>query len=141
MQQQTIEAPRYSEARENGTVTQEDSYHQPGSGPRGHPRCGCSLDTDKGAYRDVTVEMPDGRTVYFYHHSPVVVEQDGRYRLDSCGYMTSTTKERINRRLPYGFRLYQEDFEWYIKVFDPDAGYHDQDAEILTFEDGMVIEP
>jgi hypothetical protein len=129
MQTETIDAPRYREARDSGTVTDQSGYHQPG-GTR--PHCGCSLDTEKGAYRDVTVEMPDGRTAHFYHQSPVVVQKDGQYRLDSHGYRTSTTKERINRYLPTGFRVFQEDYEWYLS--GPGGGRKE-------FHDGMIIHP
>ena len=129
-----LHAPRYEHARSKGTVTHEDGYHQPRDGSRHRPGCGCSLDTDKGAYRDVNVTMPDGRTIHYYHQSAVVVRSaDGhRLRLDSHGYQTSTTKERITRHLPVGYRVVQRDYEWYVET---------PDGERIEFEDGMVIEP
>lgn len=129
-----IQPPRYDEARENGDVTHCDGWHKPARfqdrrhfGQRG---CGCDLVTEKGAYRDETVEY-DGLTVHFYHQSPVVTERDGTYRLSSCGYQTSTTKERINRYLPRGYRVVQRDFVWYLET--PEG--------TEEFEDGMTITP
>jgi hypothetical protein len=129
-----LHAPRYRHARDTGTVETQDGYHQPNGGTRRRRGCGCSLDTDKGAYRDVTVIMPDGRTLYYYHQSAVVVESaDGeRLRLDSHGYQTSTTKERINRHTPGGYHVVQRDYAWYLKT---------PDGERVEFIDGMVIEP
>jgi hypothetical protein len=77
---------------------------------------------------------PDGRTLYYYHQSAVVVESaDGeRLRLDSHGYQTSTTKERINRHTPGGYHVVQRDYAWYLKT---------PDGERVEFIDGMVIEP
>ena len=139
-----IDAPSFNSATSEGEVTHKGGYHQPGDAfytrSRGRVSCGCKKTTEKGMYRDVLVEMPDGRRVRFYHQSPVVVEStDGRLRLDSHGYKakggmsgSSTTKERINSELPRGFRLYQEDFVWYVSLPDGDR---------VEFEDGMIINP
>lgn len=130
MQKQKL--PGFGTAVEDGEVTNRDGYHQP---QNRHPRqrsCGCELTTEKGAYRDVTVELPDGRVAHFYHQTPVVVEEkNGIFRLNSSGYRTSTTKERINRYLPAGYRLIQRDFDWL--VVGPDG-------EREVFWDGMEIE-
>jgi hypothetical protein len=128
MTAKSLPVPDYWDACDRGTVTNQDAYHQPGSGPRGHPRCGCSNDTDRGAYRDVIVEV-DGVTVYYYHHSPVVVRDGDTYRLDSCGHRTRTTKQRINRHTPPGYTVIQRDFEWYVETPE---GRRD-------FTDGMTI--
>lgn len=129
MQQSTIQTERFTEAVETGEVINRGSYHQPQRS--GYwPHCGCKNTTSKGAYRDVSVKMPDGRTIHYYHQSPVVVEKDGKYRLDSCGWDTSTTKERINRYIPRGYRVFQRDFEWFVKT---------PEDEKTDFEDGMVI--
>lgn len=128
----TADVPAFSTATADGEIVEKDSYHQPDTGRRA-TRCGCSKTTRKGAYRDVTVELDDGRTVHYYHQTAVVVEHpNGSYTLNSGGYRTSTTKERINRHLPAGYRLIQRDFEWY--VVDPDG-------DRIDFSDGMEIDP
>jgi len=130
-----LTAPTWDEAIEQGNITHRDGHHDPN--PDYNPRrvqrrsCGCEPQTSGGyAYRDVTVEMPDGRTVYFYHQSAVVVERDGQYRLDNHGYNTSTTKERINRYTPGEYFVRQRDFDWYVE------GPH----ETVDFYNGIVIE-
>jgi hypothetical protein len=127
---------RYSDLPD-GTepVGEKSGYHQPRQSG-----CGCTRTTEKGAYRDETYEV-DGLTVHFYHQSPVVVTDGERYRLDSCGHETATTKERINRYLPAGYRVVQDDWEWYLESWDPKADYRDQEREREPFADGMVIEP
>lgn len=126
-----LEATDFHTAIETGEIIAKSGYHQPG-GSRLTAHCGCDLTTAKGAYRDVSVKMPDGRIIHYYHQSPIVVEgPDGRYRLDSHGYRdSSTTKERINRHAPA--TVFQRDFTWYV------GSRSDDDPE--PFEDGMVIE-
>lgn len=141
----SIDVPRFESAVAAGEIVEKSGYHQPDNGGRsrgGGFRCSCEKTTRKGAYRDVTVDMPGGNRVFFYHQSPVVVRtRDGRYRLDSHGYRSSTTKERISRHLPRGYKVVQRDFEWFVKSWDPLADYDDRDPEMIEFEDGMVVEP
>lgn len=124
----------YHETVERGEVINKEGYHKPDNyGPFTRPRgCGCDKTTPKGAYRDVSVRLKDGTIVHFYHQSPVVVEQpDGNYQISSCGYHTSTTKERINRYIPSQFFIRQRDFEWYVE----------KDGEtVKDFKDRMVLE-
>jgi len=131
MQKTKIQTERFGVAKERGTVTNKEGYHQPQE-MSFRRSCGCKKTTSKGAYRDVSVEMPDSRLIHFYHQSPVVVEQSGLFRLDSCGWKTSTTKERINRHIPSGFFVRQIDFDWYVET---------PDGEGKEFKDGMIIEP
>lgn len=119
-----INTPSFSDAVEQGKVIEQTGYHQPG-GNRHMMNCGCSLTTSKGAYRDVTVVMEDGRTVHFYHQSPIAVEGvSGAYRFSHCGWDTSTTKQRLNRYLPSGYRVYQEDHDWYLSTPDGEVEWN-----------------
>lgn len=123
----------FTNAVENGEIVNKEGYHQPNKGGRLSPNCGCRLTTEKGAYRDVTVRLPDGRLKHFYHQSDIVTEnEDGNLVLDSHGYRTSTTKQRINRYIPNGFRLYQEDFDWYVEL---------PNGSVVEFKDGMIVDP
>lgn len=136
----TLTTERFSTATDTGEVTDRSGYHKRKDLPAPRDRspgwidCRCDATTPKGAYRDVTVAMPDGRTIHYYHQSPVVVEKDGAvntyYRLDSCGYKTDTTKGRINEHIPHGWKVRQIDFEWYVETPDDDR---------IEFDDGMVI--
>lgn len=125
-----IEAPTFDAAVDDGNVIGRSGYHQPRS-RHYDGNCGCRNTTRKGAYRDMTVKMPDGRTVTFYHQSPIVVQHQGRFRVSSCGYRTATTKQRISRTLPDGYSVKQRDFEWFIVT---------PDDEWREFHDGMVLD-
>lgn len=129
----------FAEAQKKGELVDKSGYHQPQNHSR-HMNCGCELTTGKGAYRDMTFKMPSGEIVHFYHQSPVVIEQNGKYRLDNCRYHTKSTKERINRYLPSGFKLIQRDFDWYIKSWNPETDYENRDYERMEFSNGMVVE-
>jgi hypothetical protein len=129
--------PDYHDARDRGEVVEQSGYHQ----PQGRRRslgggCRCDLDTDKGAYRDVTVRLPNGRVAHFYHQSPVVVHRADMYHLSSHGHKTSTTKERINRYIPSGYCLFQRDFEWYLRPPEADSR---TDDSVMDFSDRMTI--
>ena len=54
--------------------------------------------------------------------------------LDSGGWQTVTTKDRINRFLPLGFRLIQRNWNWIIQEME-DGTYRDREL----FHDGMQI--
>jgi hypothetical protein len=116
--------PGFHEVCDSGTVVHRDGWHKPGQYPRRLPDCGCTKTTDKGAYRDVIVEFK-GATVYYYHQSPVVIEYPDCYRVSSCGWQTATTKERISRHLPTGYRVRQIDFEWYMEKPNCREQFHD----------------
>lgn len=80
-----------------------------------------------------TVSCDDGfyRVVY---HSTTVVKWDSReIILNSNGYRTSTTKTRMNQasaQFNLGFRVYQEDFNWFVQF----------NGEVIPFTDGMILE-
>lgn len=92
--------------------------------------CGCELVTDKGAYRDEIYELDSGAVIYFLHQSPIVVQHGDSYRLDSCGYETKLTKERINANLPSGYKVRSRSGDWYVSLPDDE----------VAFEDGMILD-
>lgn len=70
-----------------------------------------------------------GEIQVILHATPVVTfYEDGRVRLRSGGWMTSTTKARINQFSP--FRVSQKRGEWTVTL---------PGGETMEFEDGMVI--
>jgi hypothetical protein len=63
--------------------------------------------------------------------------------LNSGGYRTVTTKDRMNRFLPLGYRVVQRNYNWILQVLEtPDGHLIDEtrwcDQEL--FYDGMQIE-
>lgn len=124
---------RYQQAVEKGEVVSESNYHQPNArGFRGHARgCGCTLTTEKGAYRDTVVEIDD-KTLHFYHQNHIATKHsDGSVTVWNRGYETSTTKERLNRIIPSGYYIRQEDFVWYVEPPEGDR---------YEFEGGTTLE-
>ena len=86
----------------------------------------------------------DGMTRVVYHSTAVVAFNDKIIKLDSGGWLTKTTKLRINQaanQYKLGFQVFQKDFDWFvaIKDFGDNGEGYDWDHP-LTFEDGMIIE-
>ena len=80
-----------------------------------------------------TVEFTDNGINYVvYHKTAVVKDTINEIILNSGGWETKTTKDRINayayeNNLP--FRVYQKDFEWFVTY----------DNKCYPFEDNMII--
>lgn len=57
------------------------------------------------------------------------------YRLNSGGWQTKTTKDRINAHLgdELGAYIYQKNYEWYIRY------QQDQDAEPIEYRDNILV--
>ena len=72
--------------------------------------------------------LPDGRVGIMLHSTYVVKIHEGDlYTLNSGGWQTLTTKDRINQYSPK--RVYQRDFQWYISM----------NGKEYPFMDGMVV--
>lgn len=85
----------------------------------------------KGTARAILVV--NGATHYVYHRTAVViVEKNGRIRLDSGGYRTATTKRAMNQasnQFKLGFRVWQRDGDWFV----------DWQGRDEIFNDGMIL--
>lgn len=124
------DAPEFEEAVENGIVVEKDNWHRPNSYPaRGSSKnCYCTKTTEKGAYKDVTVQY-DGLVIHYYHQSPVAVElPNGGVRVDNCGYQTKSTKQRLNRYLPSGYEIYKQDGEWILSTPNGEREFRNRDV-------------
>ena len=89
---------------------------------------------DRIGKHKTTVTTYDSYTCVQYH-STVVVKFNGReIILDSGGWRTNTTKTRMNqasREYGLGFYVFQDNFDWFVKLDDCDP---------LKFESGMKID-
>ena len=57
----------------------------------------------------------ENRIVIRLHNTNVVTfYEDGRTLLNSGGWKTVTTKDRMNKYLPVPWKVFQEKFEWYL---------------------------
>jgi hypothetical protein len=67
---------------------------------------------------------------------------DGKIILNSGGYRTHTTKDRMNGFLPAGIRVYQKNFNWYInytgKLYNGEKSI-DVVNEKIDFKDGIEL--
>lgn len=93
--------------------------------------------------------VPGGAAIGVRLHSTYVVTlaPDGSVTLNSGGWLTLTTKDRINSYLPYGWGLYQDEKVWYL--YPPAARssgvagdyWGSRKERRLVFADGMTIFP
>jgi hypothetical protein len=95
----------------------------------------------------------DGTIGVLLHNTHVVTfSPDGKVTLNTDGWRTVTTKDRINDYLPEGWGLYQDSKVWYL--YPPDEptqeekASHDwrsqwerRQARRVVFEDGLAILP
>jgi len=79
-----------------------------------------------------TNALRDGTTLRVRYHSTAVIESDcTTITLRSGGWRTATTKKRINAFLPEGYSVYQDNFEWFVRL---------PNGLAIDFEDGMKID-
>lgn len=72
--------------------------------------------------------LHDGSVGIMLHSTYVVkIHEDNTYTLNSGGWQTLTTKDRINQYCPY--HVFQKNYEWFVK-----KGY-----KTFPFISGMVI--
>ena len=72
---------------------------------------------------------PSAIAIRLHATDVVTIYSDGTYALNSNGWRTPTTKERINKYGPV--RVYQKKRKWYA----------DLGTRIVSFHDGMMIFP
>ena len=72
-------------------------------------------------------------SIYLHGHQIATVDHNTQaVKLSSCGYETRTTKSRLNailQEVKYGCKVFQKDFNWFVK-------YQDQ---VASFWDGMIL--
>jgi hypothetical protein len=90
---------------------------------------------------------PDAIAVELHSTDVVTFHRSGAVSINSGGWQSVTTKERINRYLPAGVSLFQEKHEWYVQdgraIFR--AGGVNGDGwgkeYRVDFRDGLLILP
>lgn len=84
------------------------------------------------AHNTRIVRSPDGDIEATYHDNVVATFHFyGVNEYSSCGWMTSTTKERLNWFLPDGFSIYQKNSVWFL--------LDRVSQEVVIFKDGLYI--
>lgn len=73
--------------------------------------------------------LNDGTVAIKLHNTYVVkINPNGTYTLNSGGWQTVTTKDRINQYSPK--KVYQRNFEWFVDI----------NGKQFPFMDGMVVQ-
>ena len=88
-----------------------------------------------GSHKTSIFTDSEGFTNVVYHSTPVVrfSEVKDKIIVNSGGYLTNTTKTRINQasnQFRLGFTVFQKNFDWFIT---------NAIGETLPFVDGMVL--
>ena len=72
-------------------------------------------------------------SIYLHGHQIATFDHNLKaVKLSSCGYQTVTTKSRLNailEEVKYGCKVFQKQFDWFVK-------YNDQ---VASFWDGMIL--
>lgn len=88
--------------------------------------------TDKILCNNTRMQEIDGNFHVFYHGHDIAKFTPNHVVVNSCGYRTYTTKERLNQLIPSRFTLYQKNFVWYVWDRENDTTFN--------FQDGMVFD-
>jgi hypothetical protein len=75
--------------------------------------------------RSTIVEKEGEKIDIWYHETPILSFWKDRFKINSGGWRTMSTKERINEFLPGEFRITQKDSVWYLNG--------------LPYYDGMIV--
>lgn len=82
---------------------------------------------------NTTARLDNEHIIIKFHNTDIMeIFPDNTTILNSGGYKTHTTKDRINKYLPEGFVLYQEKGLWFISY---------KWQQTYLFADGMIINP
>ena len=73
--------------------------------------------------------------ITLHGHRIITVQADDRMILDSCGWRTVTTKQRMNEYLPYPWSVYQKNHIWYLSFMN----WARDNVEYL-FQDGITLD-
>lgn len=79
-----------------------------------------------------------GVTLCLHGHQIVHFRTDGPIMVDSRGYRTNTTKDRINRCLPDPWRLAQRNRTWHLWR-STHVAWDRRSVEEVPFVDGMTV--
>lgn len=77
---------------------------------------------------NTTVSTSDGFTKVTFHNTEVVKYNEDKIVLDSGGWMTATTKTRMNQasnQFGLGYRVFQKKGDWFVHHKGKDINFSD----------------
>lgn len=81
------------------------------------------------------IGFEDGKHYVQYHDTKVVIWDHENITLNTGGWMTATTKSRMNqtaRQMVLNFSVYQKDYRWFVSK--PDGDTVDFATSTITFK-------
>jgi len=82
---------------------------------------------------NTTIKTVNGKTSITYHSTAVVTFDQNSIVLDSDGWFTQTTKNRMNQtsnQFDLGFNVFQKNYAWYVS----------HNGGTVEFRNGMRLE-
>lgn len=64
------------------------------------------------------IEYKDGSKAYRLHKTDVVIFKGDSFYLNTDGWKTVTTKDRINKYMPQGYYIQQKNYQWWLVMPD-----------------------
>lgn len=71
--------------------------------------------TKRIANNTLLIDYGNGKRAIRFHETDIITEENGELTLDNGGYLTKTTKDRMNKYLgELGYCITQKNYEWFI---------------------------
>lgn len=89
-----------------------------------------SFESKRIANNTLEIIYPDGRRAIRLHDTDILSFKDNKIVLNSGGWQTMTTKNRLNKYLPSNISVISKKSVWYVQ----------RDDNIIPFADGLTIQ-
>lgn len=86
--------------------------------------------TSRTLAHNTTVEAdPDGSVGVRFHSTRIITfHPEGTFTVNTGGWRSVTTKQRLNALLPAGFRIYSKAYAWRITTPEGEFAFEDGDT-------------
>lgn len=75
---------------------------------------------------NTTIRHEGGDVIVRLHHTDILtVHPDDSFTLNTGGWETTTTKQRLNALLPRGYRIFSNSFKWYVSTPSGEIPFYD----------------
>lgn len=99
-----------------------------------HNKAAMKLQSRKVANNTYLVHLDNNDIAVRLHDTNIIVyHYDGTITLDSGGWHTRVTKDRMNAFLPSHIRVFQEDYDWFV--------WYRWQGVTVPFYDGITFDP
>lgn len=98
----------------------------------------------KVANNTYLIDNKDGSIALRYHETDVITYWEDRFQLNSGGWKTYTTKDRISRFIPSPWVLYSDRGIWYLQPYYYQTKLREYNGKLdasYPFHDGITIYP